>query len=103
MALIFARCCSRCSSASSSRSSRAAISISRSRRCGAPLKTMVRKALQRERMYDGLARRSKERPIVEVLAHLTADKRAGDESFRDRDELEKLAKAIVGELKPLNL
>jgi DNA gyrase subunit B len=70
---------------------------------GAPLKTIVRKALQRERMYDGLARRSKERPIVEVLAHLTADKRAGDESFRDRDELEKLAKAIVGELKPLNL
>jgi DNA gyrase subunit B len=70
---------------------------------GAPLKTMVRKALQRERMYEGLARRSKERPIVEVLARLTADKRANDESFRDRDELEKLARAISGELKALNL
>src|SRR5229473_2158607 len=70
---------------------------------GAALKTMVRKALQRERMYDGLARRSKERPIVEVLARLTADKRANDESFRDRDELEKLARAISGELKALNL
>ena len=42
---------------------------------GAPLKTMVRKALQRERMYEGLERRSKERPIVEVLARLAADKR----------------------------
>jgi DNA gyrase subunit B len=70
---------------------------------GAPLKTMVRKALQRERMYEGLARRSKERPIVEVLARLTADKRANDESFRDRDELEKLARAISGELKALKL
>src|SRR6266853_2851620 len=70
---------------------------------GAPLKTMVRKALQRERMYEGLARRSKERPIVEALARLTADKRANDESFRDRDELEKLARAISGELKALNL
>ena len=70
---------------------------------GAPLKTMVRKALQRERMYEGLARRSKERPIVEVLARLAADKRASDESFRDRDELEKLARAISNELKAFNL
>ena len=41
---------------------------------GAPLKTMVRKALHRERMYEGLERRSKERPIVAALAHLVADK-----------------------------
>jgi DNA gyrase subunit B len=66
---------------------------------GAPLKTMVRKALARERMYEGLARRSKERPIVEVLAQLTADKRAGDESFRSDKALKEMAEAIVKELK----
>ena len=66
---------------------------------GAPLKTMVRKALQRERMYEGLARRSKERPIVEALAHLIADKRASDESFRSEKALKELAETIVKELK----
>jgi DNA gyrase subunit B len=66
---------------------------------GAPLKTMVRKALQRERMYEGLARRSKERPIVEALAHLVADKRASDESFRSDKALKELAETIVKELK----
>jgi DNA gyrase subunit B len=66
---------------------------------GAPLKTMVRKALQRERMYEGLARRSKERPIVEVLAHLTAEKRANDESFRTDKAIREMADAIVKELK----
>ena len=66
---------------------------------GAPLKTMVRKALARERMYEGLARRSKERPIVEALAHLAADKRVSDESFRSEKALKELAEAIVKELK----
>ncbi len=66
---------------------------------GAPLKTMVRKALQRERMYEGLARRSKERPIVEVLAHLTAEKRASDESFRSDKAIKEMADTIVKELK----
>ena len=66
---------------------------------GAPLKAMVRKALQRERMYEGLARRSKERPIVEVLARLTADKRASDESFRSDKAIKEIAEVIVKELK----
>ncbi|HZO80892.1 MAG TPA: DNA topoisomerase (ATP-hydrolyzing) subunit B [Candidatus Binataceae bacterium] len=70
---------------------------------GAPLKTLVRKALARERMYEGLARRSKERAVVEALARLAADKRAGDDVFRDRDQLDKLARAIVAELRALNL
>jgi DNA gyrase subunit B len=69
---------------------------------GAPLKALVRKALARERMYEALARRSKERAVVEVLARLAADKRASDDSFRDRDQLDKLARAIVTELKALN-
>ncbi len=66
---------------------------------GAPLKTLVRKALGRERMYDALARRSKERPIIEALAHLSADKRASDESFRSDQALKELADAIIKELK----
>ena len=66
---------------------------------GAPLKTMVRRALQRERMYEGLARRSKERPIVEALARLLAEKRASDESFRTDKALREMAEAIVKELK----
>ena len=71
---------------------------------GAPLKTMVRKALHRERMYEGLERRSKERPIVAALAQLVADKRSSDESFRDpRRRSRKLAEAIVKELEGANL
>ncbi|MGZ3620451.1 MAG: hypothetical protein ACXVAA_08095, partial [Candidatus Binataceae bacterium] len=50
-------------------------------------------------MYEGLARRSKERPIVEALAHLVADKRASDESFRSDKALKELAETIVKELK----
>src|SRR6185437_1690505 len=42
---------------------------------GAPLKTLVRKALHFERMYENLERRSKERPIITTLAKLISDKR----------------------------
>jgi DNA gyrase subunit B len=69
---------------------------------GAPLKTVVRRALARDRMYEALARRSKERAIVEVLAGMGADKRLSEDAFRDQDGLEKLARLIAGELKPLN-
>src|SRR5208282_455368 len=37
--------------------------------------------------------------IVEVMAQLTADKRANDESFRSDKALKELAEAIVKELK----
>ena len=40
--------------------------------------------LRCERMYEGLERRSKERPIVEVMAQIAADKAISDESFRVR-------------------
>ncbi len=66
---------------------------------GAPLKTIVRRTLHRDRMYEGLARRSKERPIVEVLVRLCSDKRASDDSFRSEKALKELAEAIVKELK----
>jgi DNA gyrase subunit B len=69
---------------------------------GAPLKALVRKALARERMYEALARRSKERAVVEVLARMVTEKRASDDSFRDREQLDKLAQEIVAELNELN-
>ncbi|HKV55425.1 MAG TPA: DNA gyrase subunit B, partial [Candidatus Binataceae bacterium] len=54
---------------------------------GAPLKVLVRKALYRERMYENLERRSKERPIVQALATLIADKNPSAEIFRDENAL----------------
>jgi DNA gyrase subunit B len=66
---------------------------------GAPLKTVVRRALGRERMYENLSRRSKERPIVEALARLAAGKRITDESFRSEKALKETADSIVKDLK----
>src|SRR5215831_13627202 len=43
---------------------------------GAGLKTLVRRALHLERMYESLERRSKERPIVAALAKLITEKTA---------------------------
>ncbi|MGD0072822.1 MAG: DNA topoisomerase (ATP-hydrolyzing) subunit B [Candidatus Binataceae bacterium] len=58
---------------------------------GAPLKSLVRKALYLDRMYEALERRNKERKIVAAFAHLTAEKKIGAESFHD----EKSARAMV--------
>jgi DNA gyrase subunit B len=61
---------------------------------GAALKTLVRKALHLERMYESLERRSKERPIVTALAKLISDKNASADTFRDENALETMAEAI---------
>jgi DNA gyrase subunit B len=61
---------------------------------GAALKTLVRKALHLERMYESLERRSKERPLVVALAKLISDKAATADTFRDGKALETLADAI---------
>jgi DNA gyrase subunit B len=61
---------------------------------GAALKTLVRRALARERMYESLERRSKERPLVAALATLITDKSATADTFRDEKTLEKLAESI---------
>jgi DNA gyrase subunit B len=61
---------------------------------GAGLKTLVRRALRLERMYESLERRSKERPIVEALAKLITDKSATADIFRDEKALETLAETI---------
>src|SRR5579875_2681522 len=72
---------------------------------GAALKTLVRRALHMERMYESLERRSKERSIVAALSKLINEKSAGADTFRDQKALEKAAEAIARdpEVKELNL
>jgi DNA gyrase subunit B len=61
---------------------------------GAPLKALVRKLLHHERMFENLERRSKERAIIAAFAALITDKTIAPETFRDREALDKAAKAI---------
>jgi len=61
---------------------------------GAALKTLVRKALHLERMYESLERRAKERPLVAGLAKLITEKKASADTFRDKKSLQALAEAI---------
>src|SRR5262249_39121830 len=70
---------------------------------GAALKTIVRKTLHFERMYEALKPRSKERQVVTVLAKMVSEKEIGADTFRDEDELKKAAAAIKAVLPELNL
>src|SRR5579884_1002757 len=70
---------------------------------GAALKTLVRRALHMERMYESLERRSKERSIVAALSKLINEKSAGADTFRDQKALEGLAETIKKAVGDLNL
>src|SRR5712692_2067906 len=70
---------------------------------GAALKALVRKALFLERMYEGLERRSKERPIVASLARLAAEKTVSDESFESEKAARQMAEAIRKDSRDDNL
>jgi DNA gyrase subunit B len=70
---------------------------------GATLKTLVRKALHFERMYESLERRSKEREIAAALAELTSDKTVTDESFASEKAAKQMAEAIRKSVKRDNL
>jgi DNA gyrase subunit B len=70
---------------------------------GALLKALVRKALFLEKMFEGLERRSKERPIVAALAKLSADKTITDESFESEKAAGQMAEAIRKDVKDDNL
>ncbi|HEV2170547.1 MAG TPA: toprim domain-containing protein, partial [Candidatus Binatus sp.] len=61
---------------------------------GATLKTLVRKALHLERMYESLERRSKERAIIAALAELASDKNVTDESFGSAKTAKQMGEAI---------
>jgi DNA gyrase subunit B len=70
---------------------------------GAALKALVRKALHLERMYEGLERRSKERPIVASLARLASEKTISDESFESEKAAKQMAEAIRKDSRDDNL
>jgi len=70
---------------------------------GAALKTIVRKALFFEKMFEALERRSKERSIIASLARLSADKTIGDESFESDKAAHEMAEAIVKDARDTNL
>src|SRR5580700_9086545 len=61
---------------------------------GAPLKTIVRKALFFEKMFEALERRSKERSIVVSLAKLASEKTISDENFESEKAAKQMAEAI---------
>ena len=66
---------------------------------GAPLKSLVRKALYHDRMFEALERRNKERRIVAAFARLTAQKKIVAESFHDEKSAKAMAEALNKELK----
>ncbi|HEV2170131.1 MAG TPA: toprim domain-containing protein, partial [Candidatus Binatus sp.] len=70
---------------------------------GAALKTLVRKALYFDKMFEALERRSKERPIVTSLARLAADKTIEDGSFESEKAAKQMAEAIRKDVKNDNL
>ncbi|MGH7987649.1 MAG: toprim domain-containing protein, partial [Candidatus Binataceae bacterium] len=70
---------------------------------GAGLKTVVRKALHHERMYEALERRSKERALVAQLALLASAKEVTADTFHSEDAVKQMAAAIKRELPELNL
>ena len=70
---------------------------------GALLKALVRKALFLEKMFEGLERRSKERPIVASLAKLSADRAITDASFESEKAAKQMAEAIRKDVKDDNL
>jgi DNA gyrase subunit B len=54
-------------------------------------------------MYEGLERRSKERPIVASLARLASDKTISDESFESEKAAKQMAEAIRKDSNDTNL
>jgi DNA gyrase subunit B len=69
---------------------------------GVALKSLVRKALYYDRMFEALERRSKERAIVAVLAQLASGRKFDAETFHDEKALKGLAEAIKKELRDPN-
>ncbi len=61
---------------------------------GAALKSLVRKALHYERMFEQLERRSKQRPLVAALAALANEKKVTEESFESEQAAKEMAEAL---------
>src|SRR5579875_1476562 len=70
---------------------------------GAALKTLARRALYLDRMYEALERRSKQRDVVSAMARLTAAKKASAESLRSQEQMEEAARALKAALNDANV
>jgi DNA gyrase subunit B len=65
---------------------------------GTALKSLARKALYRERLFEALERRNKERAVADALIALIASKKVTGESFRSQEQAEALARALKNTL-----
>jgi DNA gyrase subunit B len=70
---------------------------------GAALKTLARRALYHDRMFEALERRSKARDVVTAMAKLTAAKKIAAETFESRDLMKEAADALSAEIKDANV
>jgi DNA gyrase subunit B len=70
---------------------------------GAALKTLVRKALYQERLFESLERRSKERAIVTAFVKLTADKDITADSFHSQNAAAEMGEALRKLIKQDNI
>ncbi len=70
---------------------------------GAALKTLARRALYHDRMFEALERRSKQRDVVAAMARLTAAKKITAESFESREAMKQAAEALRAAIADANL
>ncbi len=70
---------------------------------GAGLKTLARRALYHDRMFEALEHRSKQRDVVEAMAKLTAAKKITAETFESRDLMTQAADALRAEIADANV
>jgi DNA gyrase subunit B len=70
---------------------------------GAALKTLARKALYHDRMFEALERRSKQRDVVTAMALLTGAKKITAESFDSREAMKEAAEALRAAIADANL
>jgi len=70
---------------------------------GAALKTLARKALYHDRMFEALERRSKQRDVVTAMAQLTGVKKITAESFDSHEAMKEAAEALRAAIGDANL
>jgi len=70
---------------------------------GAALKTLARKALYHDRMFEALERRSKQRDVVTAMALLTGVKKITAESFDSHEAMKEAAEALRAAIGDANL
>jgi DNA gyrase subunit B len=70
---------------------------------GAALKTLARRALYFDRMFEALERRNKQRDVVAAMAKLTAAKKITAESFESSDKMKEAAEALQAAIADANV